>query len=433
MKPKSPLPRLAVVMFMMIAVSLGLAPAASASGSEPRKLAHRPIVFVHGWHGDSRTWSAMEQRAMDRTDFGYGAGELWPFDYSSVSKPGNDSTPIATLAGMLRQFIQDEGLVDKSPDGKIDIVAHSMGGLVARTYLVNGGASTTAHLVTLATPNHGTVLGNLCPGLCGTQAAEMGAKSDFLKWLNGKPETYGSTQYATFRSNVGDEPLEAALSPYPYACDKVVYGVDDDGERSAKYTGRTSVLSGAANLVSPCVGHDQIQGDDWTVDMALRLISDPNGAHTPKAAQVQCGDLTEHWGKGSGVRPGGWVSAHAQSCVVATGAPHSRTKSVYTELQIRGCGYYGRVGTPWYYTGSFDVNCDVKAKGILWRNGVWAAHSPHLVANVYERWLQVRTDTASADTGSKVAGEWSFDADAWWGHEWEVHHAKSRTPSMIIA
>ncbi|MFD9813088.1 esterase/lipase family protein [Streptomyces sp. NPDC059080] len=432
MKPNSRLNRILLATLMAIATSFGIAPNAISAGKAADKLSNRPVIFVHGWHADSKIWGTAISKARS---FGYKENELFKFDYRHESNWGNHNTPIESLADELDQFIKTNDLVNSSPDGKIDIVAHSMGGLVARAYLIQGGEETTAHLVTLATPNHGTALGNLCPtGACGTQAAEMAAGSGFLRWLNRVPESYGNTRYATFRSNVGDEPLEAALSPYPYACDKVVYGVDDDGERSARHTGKTSILKGADNFISPCIGHDQIQNDDWTINTALHRISDSDGAHTPKAAQVQCGDLTERWGKGQWPRPNGWVSAHAQSCVVAAGERNSHTRSAYTELQIRGCGYYDSpAGIAWWYAGVGNVNCDVNATGILWRNGTWGAHNQPKVSK-HERWLQVRTDSAPADTGSKVAGEWTFSAGvhAQYSSEWDVKDCPSETPSMIV-
>ncbi|MFE7115938.1 esterase/lipase family protein [Streptomyces sp. NPDC057654] len=418
-----------VTAMVLVAAAFGLAPAASAAPHPDVKLAHRPIVFVHGWHSGPGTWNHM----VDKTrEYGYTSDELYRFDYSSFSQVGNGSTPIRALADKLGAFIEKEDLLNKSPDGQIDIVAHSMGGLVSRAYLKqNEGSKTTAHLVTLATPNHGTILSYFCiPGIpqCDEQAREMDAGSGFLTWLNGGTETPGSTHYATFRSNVGDEPM---VPPTTYWCDTTVVGVDEDGEKSLKHSGRTSILKGAANFVSPCVGHDQIANDDWTIDKALHLIADSDGAHTPKAAQVRCGELGEHWGKGSWPRPGGWVSAHAQSCVVATGAPHAATKSVHTELQIRGCGYWFGYASIWWYTGAGNINCDVHADGILWRDGYWGAHDKPS-SSVYERWMQVRTKDVPAAKGAQVEGSWKFDVHAYHDSEWDVKAAKADSGSLII-
>ncbi|MGC0417749.1 esterase/lipase family protein [Embleya sp. AB8] len=420
-----------IAMLMTLAAALGFAPVASAAVPADGKLAHRPIVFVHGWHSDGGTWDHMANKAKE---YGYGSDELYRFDYGRLSQTGNGSTPIKSLAKGLDAFIKKNNLRGRSPDGKIDIVAHSMGGLVSRAYLKqNEGHAATAHLVTYATPNHGTILSYFCPPIvpiCDEQAREMDAGSGFLRWLNSGTETPGNTRYATFRSNVGDEPM---TPPATYWCDKTVVGVDEDGEKSLVHSGRTSILKGADNLVSPCVGHDRIANDDWTIDKTLRWIADPDGAHTPRAAQVRCGDLTEHWGKGSWPRSSGWVGAHAQSCVVATGAPHATTKSVHTELQIRGCGYWwGWLPPTWWYAGVSGVNCDVHADGILWRDGVWGAHNEPS-RSVYERWTEVRTSEVQAGKGSKVAGAWTFDVHAYQPGEWDVKAAKSDTGSLVIA
>ncbi|MEV0261626.1 alpha/beta fold hydrolase [Streptomyces sp. NPDC050617] len=424
-----------IAVLVLASAAFGLAPAASAaSAAAPvsAKLAHRPIVFVHGWHSGPGTWGQMINKV---ENYGYSPDELYRFDYSSLSQQGNGATPIRSLADKLDAFIHDKGLLGKSPDGKIDIVAHSMGGLVSRAYLKqNGGHKTTAHLVTYATPNHGTILSYFCiPGIpqCDVQAREMDAGSGFLTWLNGGTETPGDTHYATFRSNVGDEPM---APPTTYWCDKTVVGVDEDGEKSLKHSGRTSILKGADNFVSPCVGHDQIANDEWTIDKTLHLIADPDGAHTPKAAQVRCGELADHWGKGSWPKSAGWVGAHAQSCVVATRASNDQKQpfDVHTELQIRGCGYWwGSPFSTWWYTGVSGVNCDVHADGILWRDGYWGAHDKPS-SSVYERWTQVRTKDVPAAKGAKVEGSWKFDVHAYQPGEWDVKAAKADSGPLVI-
>ncbi|MFH8984331.1 esterase/lipase family protein [Streptomyces varsoviensis] len=420
-----------VIVMAVGSVAFGPASGASAAPTARAQLGHRPVVFVHGWHSGPGTWRHMIDKA---EEYGYASNEIFPFDYSAFSQQGNGATPIKSLADKLAAYIRENKLLSRSPDGKIDIVAHSMGGLVSRAYLKqNQGHATTAHLVTLATPNHGTILSYFCPvagPYCDEQAREMDAGSGFLTWLNSGTETPGNTHYATFRSNVGDEPM---APPSVYWCDKTVVGVDDDGEKSLKHSGRTSALKGAQNFVSPCVGHDQIANDDWTIEKALNWIADSDGAHTPKAAQIRCGDLNERWGKGSWPKPDGWVSAHAQSCVIATGAPHAATKSVHTELQIRGCGYWWwSVPAPtWWYAGVDGVNCDVHADGILWRDGYWGAHDKPSTS-VYERWTQVRTKDVPAAKGAEVEGSWKYDVHAYQSSEWDVKAAKADSGPLVI-
>ena len=89
-----------------------------------------------------------------------------------------------------------EAIVDKvlhhTSRDKVVIVAHSMGGLVARNYIKNhGGDKDVYKLVTIGTPNHG-IFGTLVGGLCGIthgglpECSDMQPDSSFMDNLNSK-------------------------------------------------------------------------------------------------------------------------------------------------------------------------------------------------------------------------------------------------------
>jgi triacylglycerol lipase len=73
--------------------------------------------------------------------------------------------------------------------GRIDLVAHSMGGLVARFYLqVLGGARRADRLITLATPHAGTHAANFIPSAL---VRQLLPESPFLRHLNALPPPEG--------------------------------------------------------------------------------------------------------------------------------------------------------------------------------------------------------------------------------------------------
>jgi len=87
---------------------------------------------------------------------------------------------------------------------KVDIVSHSMGGLVSRTFVKSvGGASQVDSLIMLGTPNYGTALANVasfftlgsCVGI--TACQQMAAGSTFLAALNAGDDTIGSVRYTS--------------------------------------------------------------------------------------------------------------------------------------------------------------------------------------------------------------------------------------------
>lgn len=91
---------------------------------------------------------------------------------------------------------------------KVDLVAHSMGGLVSRDYVKNlGGASSVDALIMMGTPNYGTGLANLatlvnCVGI--TACDQMARGSSYLAALNAGDDTIGSVRYTSI-ATVTDE------------------------------------------------------------------------------------------------------------------------------------------------------------------------------------------------------------------------------------
>jgi len=383
-----------------LSVMAGISPSTAHAAD---KFDHRPIVFVHGHAAGPGAWDSLKS---DARALGYKSEELLAFDYSQTS----GDTGIESVAKDLGKYISDNSLTSRSPDGKIDIVAHSMGGLVARYYLKNdGGTSTTKHLVTLGTPNHGTLAADAAcaTGIkCDGQTKQMTTTSSFLKDLNSGSETPGPTQYATFRANVGDEPAIAG-SGTGY-CDGVVFG------------GTTSALSGAAqNVVTGCIAHNDYPSNPWTKQKTLAVISDPDGAHTPQAAQFDCAPLQENWGKDK------WVSAHTSSCMTVTGT--STQQRAYSELLVRGCGYYYGVGV-WYYAGYKDVTCDVTYDGQGTKSATF--HNKGMKSEKI-RTMEIGSDSFPVSKGQTLGATWSFGIHSYQSAEWDAHGG-AQSPELTV-
>ena len=67
--------------------------------------------------------------------------------------------PVSAIALLMKQKIDQEPSLSSRND--IIILAHSMGGLVARAYMAEtDGGDKVAKLITLATPHHGTPAAN---------------------------------------------------------------------------------------------------------------------------------------------------------------------------------------------------------------------------------------------------------------------------------
>ncbi len=123
-----------------------------------------PLVAVHGICGDHTTWDSFTTYFNDTQQSGGLSLEfkLYYFEYPAGGVPPlcfgqGDFTPTRprNLALQLRTLLRNEGIDDQK---QIVILAHSWGGLVARSFMQEVSQHTrTRALITLATPHHGTL------------------------------------------------------------------------------------------------------------------------------------------------------------------------------------------------------------------------------------------------------------------------------------
>jgi triacylglycerol esterase/lipase EstA (alpha/beta hydrolase family) len=195
------------------------ATAQQASATATITVLHDPIIFVHGFESSGAIWSTMIDRL--KAD-GWTDAPLvtWTYD-THISN--------ATIAQQLQA--KTDSLLTVTGAKKIDIIAHSMGGLSSRYFSKNlGGSDKIDALVFLGTPNHGATLANFC----GIQSClEMRPTSAFLAALNSGDETPGAARYATWWS----------------PCDQSVTPVE------------SPALQGATNTQTACIAHTELYTD----------------------------------------------------------------------------------------------------------------------------------------------------------------------------
>jgi|SRR5215213_5870708 len=163
-----------------------LAPVLLGGSERARPPARDPVLFVHGWRGDRTQWRPMLARF--QAD-GWDDAELYSWTYNS----GQSN---AVTAEQLSRRI-DQILV-ATRASRVDVVTHSMGGLSSRYYLKKlRGAGKVDAWVSLAGPNHGTTMAEVC---FSAACREMRIGSAFLAELNAGDETPGEPRYATWWS-----------------------------------------------------------------------------------------------------------------------------------------------------------------------------------------------------------------------------------------
>lgn len=126
-------------------VSLDAETGAMSFGSPGANSSSRILILVHGWTGDASTWRTFLPKILKETNPKY--SEIWTFVY-------NSSFGIAENA---RKFAGEVKAYSKG--AHIDIVAHSMGGLVSRSMIEQfNGAAYINRLITVGSPHKGSPL-----------------------------------------------------------------------------------------------------------------------------------------------------------------------------------------------------------------------------------------------------------------------------------
>jgi pimeloyl-ACP methyl ester carboxylesterase len=174
-----------------------------------------PLILIHGIHGsdnlneisyDSPYWSNFITRFKANSAL-TSAFALYAYQYYS------DAESVQNIAAHLGRYI----------DGKLQgrshvLLAHSMGGLVAKSYMVEGGGAKTLLLITLATPHHGTPAANDAAALRqymrGEDWYKFFSKANFAYWLLHAGHLSGAsyTSLAYNRSDLRWDSYDSAIS-----------------------------------------------------------------------------------------------------------------------------------------------------------------------------------------------------------------------------
>jgi pimeloyl-ACP methyl ester carboxylesterase len=146
-----------------------------------------PVLLIHGYGCNSGYWSHLTP-LLDAARISHAALDLEPM-LGAI----DDYVPLVERALA--------SLCLKSNVPKVIIVAHSMGGLVARAYVRERGALCVAHIFTLGTPHHGTSLARMGPG---KNAAQMrrahGCDAPESAWLQALAQSESAATRALITS-----------------------------------------------------------------------------------------------------------------------------------------------------------------------------------------------------------------------------------------
>jgi len=193
----------------------------------------RPLLLVHGVGVNDGVWFALRRKLSRR-----GLGPVYTINY------GPPLAGIEHFAGQLAARI--EAICAVTGAERVALIAHSMGGLVARAYLRRFGAARVEQLITIGTPHHGSMLAYTFPGCC---LAQMHPGNPWLVELNRE---------------------ESARAPVPITS---IWSRHD----SMVAPQGSSVLRNAENIALVGIAHNALLGEKAVVELVATEVVKPRG------------------------------------------------------------------------------------------------------------------------------------------------------------
>nr|WP_237283551.1 alpha/beta fold hydrolase [Streptomyces alfalfae] len=170
----------------------------------PRLPAHEkpPVLLLHGFI-DNRSIFVLLRRALAQ----HGGRRVESLNYSPLT------CDIPTAAALLGRHVEE--ICERTGRSRIDVVGHSLGGLIARYYVQRlGGDARIRTLVTLGTPHGGTRVAPLADAH--PIVRQMRPGSTVIEELK-EPAPDCRTQFVSFWSDLDQimAPLETACVDHP--------------------------------------------------------------------------------------------------------------------------------------------------------------------------------------------------------------------------
>ncbi|MET9646574.1 esterase/lipase family protein [Streptomyces syringium] len=175
---------------------------ATAPAPAPAEPHHPPVLLLHGFI-DNRSVFVLLRRSLRR----HGWTQVSSLNYSPLT--GDLRTAAAVLGGHI------EEICGRTDQERIDIVGHSLGGLIARYYIQRlGGDTRVRTLVTLGTPHRGTTVAPLMSAH--PLVRQMRPDSEVIAELS-RPAPDCGTQFIAFWSDLDQimVPVETARIDHP--------------------------------------------------------------------------------------------------------------------------------------------------------------------------------------------------------------------------
>lgn len=241
------------------------------------KVAPKPVVLVHGLWSNWRAWESWQNILTTTHSYDWKAFPVGEHPEKGVMNTGGEFLSSSPTNGIFENSQQLGRYIRHAQEDRnawhVDLVAHSMGGLISRHYIHHfmppspDGRPQVAHLVMLGTPNQGSP----CADVMNTAFEALGKNVEAVRQL--KPsvvEEFNRT--VTNRKGVKFSVL--AGNPLPVLCKSVTWNDGVVPVESAVWRIRDNGLSKSV--------HTDLTGTaDFSGFVKPRLAVGPGGDHAP--------------------------------------------------------------------------------------------------------------------------------------------------------
>lgn len=303
------------------------------------KVAPKPLVLVHGLWSNWRAWESWQNILTTSHSYDWKAFPVGEKADKGVMNTGGSflstqpTNSIGENAGELEKYIvyaqQDRNA------WHVDIVAHSMGGLISRYYIAQkmaaaapDGRPTVSHLVMLGTPN----MGSPCADVMNVAFESLGENVEAVRQL-GQDYVEGFNRVNVARKGVKFSVL--AGNPLPTICKDIVWNDGVVPVPSAKWKIKD-------NAESSSIHTDLTGTSDFSVFVKPRLAIGPKGNHNPEAP-----DASQYTGRYAAGRSYGAAFTSEENESAPAAAPFAKSvrlapkQSIEIEVPVAATANFG--------------------------------------------------------------------------------------------
>ncbi|KXK00323.1 MAG: Alpha/beta hydrolase family protein [Acidobacteria bacterium OLB17] len=263
------------------------------------KVAPKPLVLVHGLWSSWKAWESWQNILTTTHSYDWKAFPVGEKPEKGRMDTGGEFLSSAPTKSVYGNAVELDRYVKYAQEDRnawhVDIVAHSMGGLISRQYIqsfmkpVEDGRPRVAHLIMLGTPN----MGSPCADTMDIAFSITGTTPNAIREL--KPDVVAEfNRVVTDRRGVKFSIL--AGDPLPVMCKRVVWNDGVVSVPSAHWIIKDKALS--KNV------HTDLTGtQDFSTFVRPRLAIGPKGDHLPEVEAPSASLLPEpgrYNGAGSG-------------------------------------------------------------------------------------------------------------------------------------